>query len=710
MFNVRTFVPVVTLVLLLPLLAVPAAAVGPAVRLAVEVEDAEGARTPFGGSVPSDANILLFAAGIDAQGGPVAQPPAVFWSVEGGCGDIAPVAPAADGKSSSALFDPTTAGTSGCRVRISTQAAPVVPEETSGVDASNALVGWSGVVAVQAAGPVESVRVRTAAGGLGVEMGAGSFTTDGEVTLYAAGYDHDFNFLQDVAATWTLTNPTVAAVSAAGAGVTVDFRQAGSTTVTAAFSGASDATGLLTVGAGAISAIQIATGSACGAAEVVSFTTNADTNVALHALGYDTDGNCLGAATADWSVSGGAGVFTPSTAASSTAFNPKKAGAATVTAKLTATPTILATSAATITAGAFTKYAIACSTCSAGPPVFTTAGTSTDFVLTAQDADGNTVPSVAGAKSITFTGPATSPAGGVPTCAGGAIGTARSVTFTAGSATVACVLKQAVTGVVLTATEGTLTAATAEFDVRAGAKALVIPCVQGLGQSFSATTGLCTGPLTAAAPGNPGFLVDFYALDAERNVAAYTATVPSIFAGALAAHKGGNQPTARSGTQDVAFGQSTTLSFANGKATTMVKLYRAVRTNVTVDSVAAGELDVDLPEIFVNAGAPSDLGILDCAPTWGNRTCIRADPTGTHAWSTESGLTLYAAAFDVFGNIVTSNVAVDWVQSLPDGTPSSVSRGQNRQQFFFGSEGNWKIDISSSAFPGKTATLTVAAS
>ena len=47
------------------------------------------------------------------------------------------------------------------------------------------------------------LKIRDASGGAGVEVGDVTMTTDESLTLYAAVYDADNNYLQDVSADWT---------------------------------------------------------------------------------------------------------------------------------------------------------------------------------------------------------------------------------------------------------------------------------------------------------------------------------------------------------------------------------------------------------------------------------------------------------------------------------------------------------------------------
>lgn len=699
MSTVRTVSTLIVLTLLLPALAVPTSALGPGVKLVVRSGDVA---FPAGPLASGDL-LTLGAFTVDAQGNAPAAT-VVFWSVEGGCGDIAPVSPDVDGKSTTALFDPTTTGAGGCRVRVSTQAAPAVPEETSGVDASNAVVGWSGVITVTAATVVESVRVRTAPGGAGVEMGGGSFSTDGTLTLTAAGYDHDFNFIDDVAATWTASDPTVVAFDATPAKtVTFQFVKPGSVTLTATFGGKSDATGVIAVATGAVASIKILDAASCAATQVTAFSTTTDVNTALHAVAFDADGNCLGAQSADWTVSGtGTGAFTP-TSGATTSFNPAKTGAFTVTAKLTANTAIQSTADATFSAGAPAKFSVSATTVAA------TAAAPFSFPIAIQDADSNPT-TFAGTRNVVFGSAAhtSSAAGNAPVCASAAFGATVAVSFSAGSATVSCTLRKAVSASALTITDTTFPVASISVSVAPGAKASIVGCMTGLGQTV--TAGGCTGTPGPVTVGNPGFIATFTAYDAELNVASTftgaAGTVSTTFSGASASWRGANQPTASSGSSEVAFGSPTNLVFSNGQATTMIKLYRAERTWVNATGAAGSGLLVNFPPVTVNPGGASTLAILvDCSPTLRNHDCVEADPTGSIDAVDGQQITLHAAQVDVFGNVLPSSFAVDWVIRLSDGTPGTASRGVPR--FTVDVSQDLTVDISAASMPGRTATLTI---
>ena len=51
----------------------------------------------------------------------------------------------------------------------------------------------------------QSFKIRDASGGAGVEVGDVTMTTDESLTLYAAVYDADNNYLQDISVDWTNT-------------------------------------------------------------------------------------------------------------------------------------------------------------------------------------------------------------------------------------------------------------------------------------------------------------------------------------------------------------------------------------------------------------------------------------------------------------------------------------------------------------------------
>ena len=148
-------------------------------------------------------------------------------------------------------------------------------------------------------------------------------TTDESLTLYAAVYDADNNYLQDVSVDWTNTG-NLDAVSSSGSSFTFDPSTI-STTGTISISSGSlvgDATGTITVNGGIQSYLKIRDASFGGGSEVGDVTMTTDESLTLYAAVYDADNNYLQDVSVDWtntgnldavSSSGSSFTFDPST-------------------------------------------------------------------------------------------------------------------------------------------------------------------------------------------------------------------------------------------------------------------------------------------------------------------------------------------------------------------------------------------------------------
>ena len=128
----------------------------------------------------------------------------------------------------------------------------------------------------------------------------------------------------------------------------------------------------------------------------------------------------------------------------------------------------------TVNVGSTTKFALSTPT--------PTAGTAFTETITATDAQGNTTPGYTGAKTVTFSGPASSPKGNAPSYP-------ASVTFTGGVGTATITLYDA-QSTTLTATQGTISGTSTSFTVSpATAVSFTIPSpgTQTAGTSFNPT-------------------------------------------------------------------------------------------------------------------------------------------------------------------------------------------------------------------------------
>ncbi len=181
-----------------------------------------------------------------------------------------------------------------------------------------------------------------------------------------------------------------------------------------------------------------------------------------------------------------------------------------------------------------------------------TAGTQFGLSIAAIDTWGNTATGYTGTKTLTFSGPGSSPGGTAPKYP-----TNGSVTFSAGTATPNVTLYNASASTNLTVTLGSITGSTGAFNVTGSASA----------NSFTVTN---PGTQTAGTP----FNVSVTAVDAWGNTAtAYTGNQTLGFSGP-GTSPGGNAPSYPTGG---------VVGFNNGSATIPITLYKSsTTTNLTL--------------------------------------------------------------------------------------------------------------------------------
>jgi hypothetical protein len=309
-----------------------------------------------------------------------------------------------------------------------------------------------------------------------------------------------------------------------------------------------------------------------------------------------------------------------------------------------------------------------------------TAGAADNLTVTAQDTYGNTATSYTGSHNLTFSGPAASPSGKVPTVSSSAgadipIGSATAINFSAGAATVSGnangAMKLYKSGAVsLKVNDGALTEATLTVTVApATAAKLALTAV--------ATT------LVAGESDN----LTITAFDTYGNTAtAYAGSKSLTFSGAAAI--GANKPTvANSSETATAFGTATTISFTAGIATTVtstkngvMKIYAAGKASVNVSD---GTISSAAPlEVIVSPLAATKLGLAAATttPTVGEAdnltvtaqdTYGNADPTYTGAKS----LTYGGASASPAGNSPTVSDSAGNAVAFGSATPTTFSAG-----------------------------------
>ena len=248
----------------------------------LKIRDASGGGGSEVGDITmtTDESLTLYAAVYDADNNYL-QDISVDWSSSGNLEDIS-------NNGTSYIYSPLNAGTIGTIII-----------------SSGSLIGdATGTITVN--GGVQSyLKIRDASGGGGSEVGDVTMTTDESLTLYAAVYDADNNYLQDVSVDWTNTG-NLDAVSSSGSSFTFDPSTI-STTGTISISSGSlvgDATGTITVNGGNQSYLKIRDASGGAGVEVGDVTMTTDESLTLYAAVYDADNNYLQDVSADWTNSG----------------------------------------------------------------------------------------------------------------------------------------------------------------------------------------------------------------------------------------------------------------------------------------------------------------------------------------------------------------------------------------------------------------------
>jgi len=274
----------------------------------LQIRDSAGGAGSVVGNylMTTDQSLTVYAAGYDADGNFIADQ-TVDWSSTG-------LSPLVSGTGTSYTFSPTATGSGTITA-------------TSG-----SLSAHTGAITVSA-GALAAIKIRDEAGGGGSEVKTVSMTTDDSRTFYAAGYDADDNYKEDVSVTWASTGNLSPAISSTGTSVTFSPDSAGkSGTLTAdAGSGITDATGTISVSVGALKYVKIVAGASGNGAEYTTGTFSPGDQQIFHAAGYDADGNYIADESVAWSLTGSIGSLSGATG-TSTVFTATTVGQGSITA------------------------------------------------------------------------------------------------------------------------------------------------------------------------------------------------------------------------------------------------------------------------------------------------------------------------------------------------------------------------------------------
>jgi len=284
------------------------------------------------------------------------------------------------------------------------------------------------------------------------------------------------------------------------------------------------------------------------------------------------------------------------------------------------------------------------------------AGAADNLTITAQDSYGNTATSYTGSKSLTFSGPAASPSGAVPTVSNSAgaeipIGSATAINFSAGVASVSGnangAMKLYKSGLVsLRVGDGTLAEGT-----------LAVTAAPAAAAKFA----LAAVATTLAAGESDNLTIT--AFDTYGNTAtAYTGSKSLTFSGAVAV--GTNKPTvANSSGTATAFGTATTISFTAGIATTVTSTKNGV-----MKIYAAGKANVNVSDGTISSPTPLEVTV---SPLTATKLALTAATTTPAAGEADN---LTVTAQDTYGN---ADPTYTGAKSLTYGGASASPGGNN---------------------------------
>jgi hypothetical protein len=283
------------------------------------------------------------------------------------------------------------------------------------------------------------------------------------------------------------------------------------------------------------------------------------------------------------------------------------------------------------TSTAFTVAAASAASFSLSTPATQTAGNAFSETLTAKDTYGNTATGYTGSKTVTFTGPATSPGGKAPAYPG-------TVSFSSGAANASITLYDA-QSTSLTATQSTIAGTTPSFTVKAagtGAFTLSTPATQTAGSAFSVTLTAADAYGNAVSPEGPQ-TITFSGPEASPSEKAPSYPASVTFSGSSA--------TASITLYDATGAVSLTATQGSAKGTS---------ASFAVNPAAAGKLAWTAPS---GNGEAEGLCLFTC--TW-------VGFSKNKTWTAKVSVT------DAYGNIV-SNVGSGHNVSLTEPSNGSIS-------------------------------------
>ncbi len=262
---------------------------------------------------------------------------------------------------------------------------------------NNQIKGESGLVTVNAAA-LDYVQIRTKSNNGGEEFGDSTFTAGQSIMLYAAGYDTFANYRSDVSVNWTglgLINTVSGSGSSYRFAPTVAPDNGNIIATHANPSITADTTGTLTVTEAVLARIVIQSARGAGQPAVQDLNVTADDTLIIYAAGYDTYGNYLGDANANWTVTNNIGQFLTTSPLDSAVFDARLVGAGVIRATSQVNPAIYDnTGSITVSSGAVASLIIRNAPGGSGQEVTTDTmivGGNLSFYAAGYDGDNNYV-------------------------------------------------------------------------------------------------------------------------------------------------------------------------------------------------------------------------------------------------------------------------------------------------------------------------------
>ena len=257
----------------------------------------------------ADDSLMVYAAGYDSMGN-FKQNVSVTWQ---GTGVVTAFSQMND---TATVFRAVAAGTGSI----------IADHETARDDTSGTVI--------VTAGALHHIGIRDSAGNAGLLVSAVGMTTTDTLTVYAAGYDADSNYLSDTPVSWSATGILTPWLSAAyGAFTSLIPQNSASGRIIASHALAfDDSTGVIAITA-PISNIKIRNAAGGGGSAIDSLTVSADDSASVYCAGYDGAGHYIDDVTVFWNGAGTAAGRLVSATGSGTLFRPKTAGAGLIVAQ-----------------------------------------------------------------------------------------------------------------------------------------------------------------------------------------------------------------------------------------------------------------------------------------------------------------------------------------------------------------------------------------